>query len=69
MAIDASELSFIELIFRPIVNIHVEGYREDGYTLEEAWAEFLTLKPEGAHGETVEIMQKMFNDSWTEGAE
>jgi len=64
MALPASEVSFIEQIFRPVVNLHVEGYKELGFTLEEAWGKFLLMKPENTSDDTHEIMEKMFNDSW-----
>lgn len=66
MAISESELSFIEMIFRPVVDMHVDQYKAEGHTLVTAWAEFLKAKPEGTSGETHDIMWNMFSASWDE---
>lgn len=66
MAIDELELSFIEAIFRPVVDMHVEAYKEEGHTLVTAWDEFLKMKPEGTTDETHDIMFNMFSASWDE---
>lgn len=64
MAISADELTVIKSVLRPMVDMQVECYREDGLTLEEAWEEFLKAKPEETDSETEEVMKDMFYSSW-----
>lgn len=66
MAIDATELSFIKTLFRPVVDMYVDLYKEEGHTLVTAWQEFLKQKPEGTSDETHDIMFDMFSESWDE---
>jgi len=66
MALPASEVAFIEAMFRPIVDMHVDAYKDEGLILEEAWTHFLMAKPTNTSDDTHEIMEKMFTDSWNE---
>jgi len=60
----AEEKTAITKVFQPIVQFSVDSYYEEGYTLEEAWAEFEALKPEGTHESTEQIMKEMFEKAW-----
>lgn len=66
MAFTATDMKFIHIILRPLVDPKVDEYKDLGYTFEDAWSDWLTKKPVDATDEVESIMKDMFTNSWNE---
>lgn len=53
-------------IFRQPVGWMIEDYKEEGYTLDGAWAEFNSVRPAGISDELGAEMEKLFKEVWAE---